>query len=156
VFEDPSGSIVFGRVSSNVLYAGFKGSLSAGVGMAFADRLLTLAKSGSTVRYFADASSLTAYDVLARSAFVRAVLSERRRFIEIVLLTWVGGVSAATQAFADAIGQPLDILTQADEFRTRLVRAAPTAELQLDPRAWVSAGSCSAAAARDKPFSPTR
>ena len=74
-------------------------------------RLHALVTDVSSLRYFSDASALESYDLLARSAFARVVLANRRRFDEIVFLTWAEGVSSTARALVAVLGEPIEILT---------------------------------------------
>jgi len=94
----------------------------------FATRLGALVAQSQAICLFCDRSELKYYDLLARSAFARVVLSHRRRFTSIVILTW-----------ATTLWEPIEILTEADVFETRLLRKAPLAMRKLDPKTWFSA-----------------
>src|SRR5688500_12704903 len=99
-----------------------------------ASHLKKVAAGVPSLRYFSDVSALRTYDLLARSAVTRVMLANRRRFAEIVILTWAEGINAAERAFAAALGEPIEILTDPTEFEMRLVRAAPLAKQTLDPK----------------------
>jgi hypothetical protein len=77
--------------------------------------------------FLADASALTQYDLVARSALVRVVLTNRHKFNSIVLLSWQTGISPATRALFDVLGPPSEALTDSNEFALRLLRLAPAA-----------------------------
>lgn len=127
LLSDKSGSISFGWVGQNVYLSRFSGVISDSLGGAHVSRLQAILEGVAEVRYFSDARDVTSYDLLARSAFVRVVLTHRKRFKELVVLTWAEGLSAASQAFASAIGEPLVLLTSQSEFDRRLTLAAPRA-----------------------------
>jgi hypothetical protein len=127
VMQDEGGAIHVGWVAPGVLFARLTGGLSAKLGAEFAAHLARLAESVPSLAYYSDASALTRYDLLARSAFVRVVMSQRKKFAEIVLLTWADGVSSTTKAFTAVIGEPITILTHAAAFESRLQRVAPMA-----------------------------
>ncbi len=129
---DREGSVAVGWVAQGVLYARFAGGLSADLGVKFATRLQAFVEEVPSLRYFADAGALKHYDLLARSAFVRVVLANRRKFAAIVLLTWAEGISPTSTAFASVIGEPIDIVTNQIEFETRLLRVAPLARQKVD------------------------
>ncbi len=131
VFEDGEGAVTVGWVGPSVLYARYRGSLSAEVGNALANTLRSLVAQQPSVQYFADASKLESYDLVARSAFVRVVLAERRRFKQITMLTWQAGITSSATAFVEAIGEPIELLTDAELFEARLCRAAPNARGEL-------------------------
>jgi hypothetical protein len=136
LLRDDDGSVVLGWVGNGVLYARFEGSLSAAVGAAFAARLEAHAADVPAFEYFSDGSALASFDLRARSAFFRVVLTHRPKFMAIVMLTWAGGISSTARAFAEAVGDHVDILTGAPEFHVRLRAAAPHALRSLDPSTW--------------------
>ncbi|HEX3852887.1 MAG TPA: hypothetical protein VHW01_18115 [Polyangiaceae bacterium] len=136
VLSDDEGSVTLGWVAEDVFYTRFTGGLSATIGMAHAARLRDLLAGVSSLSYFADSSALSHYELLARSAFARLILENRRKFSELVMLTWSVGVSHAGSAFATAVGDPITLLTDARDFEQRLVAAAPLAKQRLDPRMW--------------------
>ena len=74
-------------------------------------------------------SRLTHYDLQAR----RVLLEHRVRFAKLVMLTWSGGLSAASRAFAAAIGEPCELLTNEATFQAKLFAAAPQARFRLEP-----------------------
>src|SRR5579859_5883914 len=137
VIGDAEGSATLGWVADGVFYARFVGGLSAKIGVKYAARLQELVNQVSSLQYFSDASALQTSDLLARSAFTRVVLANRRKFTSIVLLTWPDGITQVTRAFAAAIGEPVDVLTDPLQFEKRLIHAAPLAKHKLDPKAWV-------------------
>jgi hypothetical protein len=139
---DDNGSVAFGWVGPGVFYARFTGDLSAKLGSAYVTRLKSMLSTVQTVRYFADASALQSYDLLARSAFVRFVLANRRVFASMITLTWSAGIDAAARKYADTLGGFVDILTDAHDFDTRLLQAAPLARRKLDPKTWVRRALC--------------
>jgi hypothetical protein len=136
VFGDEQGLVAIGWVGDGVLYARFVGGLSSSVGAAFARQLQGFISQTPSLQYFADASALTHYDLLARSAFVRVVMAHRRQFTAITILTWAEGVSSASNAFAAVIGDAVSVLVDSKEFESRLLRAAPLAKQKIDPKKW--------------------
>lgn len=134
---DSDGTIVFGWAARSVLYARFEGGLSAQGGHTYATRLGTLIAQSQTISFFCDSSCLQHYDLLARSAFVRAVLSNRRKFTSLTMLAWPGGISPAIQTLIETLGDPIEVLTDGDAFEARLMKAAPMARRKLDPKTWV-------------------
>jgi hypothetical protein len=134
IIEDDSGSVTIGWVGDAVLYCRYTGALTAELGARHAQRLQALIGAVESVRYFADASRLQQYDLLARSAFVRLVLANRRKFKSIVLLTWSAGISPVTEGVSQAMGGGTEILTDASAFEAKLLAAAPLAKLKLDPK----------------------
>jgi len=125
--SDQTGSVALGWIARDVYYARFTGALSARLGGEQNHRMLEALETCSTLRYFSDSRALTSYDLLARSAFVRLVLANRKKFADIVILTWSGGISSTTEAFKVAIGEPVAVLTDSSEFERRLIAATPRA-----------------------------
>jgi len=136
VLSDAEGSVTLGWVAEDVFYTRFTGGLSATIGMAHAARLRDLLAGVSSLSYFVDSGTLSHYELLARSAFARLILENRRKFSELVMLTWSVGATHAGAAFATAVGEPITLLTEAREFEQRLVAVAPLAKQRLDPRMW--------------------
>lgn len=130
--SDQYGSISVAWVGEGVLYARFENKISADVGERYAAQLVAMIRDMEGVRYFADSRKLANYDILARSAVVRAVLANRRRFSSIVVLTWAGGVGPISRTFASAIGDSIEYVTEADQFEARLLEAAPSAKRELE------------------------
>jgi hypothetical protein len=139
ILQDSEGSVTMGWVGDGVFYARFVDGLSAGVGMAHVKRLQELIGGVPSLSYFSDASGLNRYDLVARSAFARLVLENRRKFSALVMLTWSAGATPAAAAFVAAVGNPVTLLTDATEFDKLLVAAAPLARQRLDPRTWARA-----------------
>lgn len=133
VVSDNDGSITRGWVGNGVYYACFVGGLSAHLGLAHVARLREILSQVDSLTYFADAHALAHYDLLARSAFVRLLLENRKRFSLVVVLSWSGEVTAATEAFTAAVGSVVTIVREADEFEKLLSRAAPFANQMLSP-----------------------
>jgi hypothetical protein len=136
VLSDDEGSVTLGWVADDIFYTRFTGGLSATTGMAYAVRLRDLLSGVSSLSYFADAGTLSHYELLARSAFTRLILENRRKFSNLVMLTWSVGASQAGEAFAAAVGSPINLLTDARDFEQRLLAVAPLAKQRLDPRMW--------------------
>jgi hypothetical protein len=133
---DRHGTVTLGWLTDSVLYARFSGELSASLGQAYAARLHALVRAESSIRYFADASALEQYDLLARSAFVRVVLANRPKFASLTILTWSEGLGLAAQRFAASL-QSAEMVTDGKEFERRLFQFAPHAKQKLDPNTWV-------------------
>lgn len=129
---DDHGSVTLDWVADGVLFARSEGSLSAQLGGAFARALQTQLQNATLVHYFGDASRLDQYDLLARSAFMRVVLADRKKFQSFTLLTWAEGVSSVAQKFAELMGPSAAVLTDRADFDRRLLRMAPGARVVLD------------------------
>jgi hypothetical protein len=136
-FGDSEGSIVLGWVTDGILYGRVTGGLSAGLGSEYAARIQAFATEAGRLRYYCDASRLEHYDLLARSAFVRAVMANRRAF-ELLLICMPGnGLNPVEKAFVAVLGGGVDIIFDAGDFESRLYRAAPIARQHLDPKTWL-------------------
>lgn len=125
LISDAEGAISFGWLEPKVFYSRFSGKLSTILGATHLQALEKAVDAGSSIHYFADSSELSSYDLLARSAYVRLLLSSRRRFAELVILTWSEGLSRGGQALAASVGEPLEILESRIEFERRLAASAP-------------------------------
>ncbi len=133
--RDHEGSAFVGWAGDSVVYARIEGGLSAELGARFAAQVEKLVAGVSGVHYFADSSRMTRYDLLARSAFVRVVLANRRRFQAFTFLIWPDEVSPAARAFASALGGNVELCQDLGEFEQRLVRRAPLARYRIEPNA---------------------
>jgi hypothetical protein len=130
--EDRQGAIAYGWIAPRVCYARFVGSLSAELGSSFVHALEGLVREVPALAYFADASALREYDLLARTRLRRFVQAERSKFATLVVLTWSEGVSSATRAFAAALGEPVELIADPLDFERALSNVAPRA--WSDPR----------------------
>jgi hypothetical protein len=131
--RDHEGSIFVGWAGDSVVYMRAEGGLSAELGARFAAHLEKLVVGVSGVHYFADSSRMTRYDLLARSAFVRVALANRRRFESFTFLIWPDEVSPAAQAFASALGGEVVLCQELGAFEQRLLRHAPLARHRIEP-----------------------
>lgn len=125
MLEDQKGAIAYGYVAPRVFYARFVGRLSAELGDSYVDELAAAVGQVPALAYFADASALSEYDLAARTRFSRFVANRRVKFASLVILTWAGACSAAARAFADALGEPVQILTEPLEFERALANVVP-------------------------------
>jgi hypothetical protein len=129
---DEGGSVAVGWVGGGVLFVRITGALSAELGAVYATELADMVARAPEVHLFGDMSGLTHYDLLARSAFVRVVLADRRRFRSITILTWLIGVGPAAHMMIDTLGPSTSVLTSRSDFESRLLLAAPLARQVLD------------------------
>jgi hypothetical protein len=138
MLEDQKGAIAYGYVAPRVFYARFVGQLSAELGARYVEELDAAVGRVRALAYFADASALSEYDLAARTRFSRFVASRRVKFSSLVILTWVGGSNPAARAFADALAEPVQILTEPLEFERALANVAePPARLVIElPQVW--------------------
>lgn len=138
MLEDQKGAIAYGYVAPRVFYARFVGQLSAKLGANYVDQLDLAVGQVPALAYFADASALREYDLVARTHFARFVANRRVKFASLVILTWAGGIGPAARAFADALGEPVQILTEPFEFERALANVAPSpARLLIElPQVW--------------------
>jgi hypothetical protein len=131
--HDAEGSVTLGWAGDSVLYAYATGGLSAEVGVRLATQIQTLVSGFSGVHYFCNAVNVTRYDLLARSAFVRMALANRRRFASFALLVWPAAVSPAMNAFTEALGENVKLFRDASDFERCLLELAPFARHRIEP-----------------------
>lgn len=141
--HDAEGSVMLGWAGDCVAYARVDGGLSAALGARLASQVQTLVGGFSGVHYFCDAANLTRYDLLARSAFVRMALANRRCFASFSLLIWPVAVSPAANAFTAALGESVTLFHDSSDFERRLLELAPLARHRIEP---VNAGRFESAA----------
>jgi hypothetical protein len=146
LLSDNDGSVVFGWVADGVLFTRFMGGLNAETGYIYATRLSSLVGPAQSIIFFCDSSELKNYDLLARSAFARVILSSRRKFTSLVMLTWAEGPSPTSRALAASLGEPIELLTSVNAFEARLARQAPLVSRKLDPKTWVTVDRATASA----------
>jgi len=133
LITDKLGSMTFASVAPNVCLSRAEGHISPALGAAQIQRLDAALQDHDKVRYFCDARGIKSYDLLARSALVRFLLSHRKRFSAICMLVSAEDMSMALQAFRAAIGEPLVLTANASEFARHLAMAAPDAAASLAP-----------------------
>ncbi|HEX5098596.1 MAG TPA: hypothetical protein VFV94_03820 [Polyangiaceae bacterium] len=136
VLEDDEGSVAVGWAGTSVIYAMVDGSLTAELGARYAEHVQEMVRGVTGIQFFADAALMTRYDLLARSAFVRMALANRRSFDAFTFLTWPDAVSTAAKAFAGALGENVTMCTVLADFEGRLLRAAPLARQRINPANW--------------------
>ena len=136
VLEDDEGSVAVGWAGDSVIYAMVDGGLTAKLGARYAEHVQELVRGKTGIQYFADGALMTRYDLLARSAFVRMALANRRSFDAFTFLTWPDGVSPAAKAFAGALGDNVTMCAVLADFEGRLLRAAPLARQRINPANW--------------------
>lgn len=141
VLSNSNGSVALGWVAHHVYYARFVGSLSAELGRAHLARLENALSGTHSLAYFADASALGSYDLLARSALVRLILKHRGKLPSVVMLALAGGITARTEAFAAALGGAVQIVHDPAEFEKLLARAAPRWRKVIEPAVAAQASS---------------
>src|SRR5690606_22430083 len=123
--REPEGSVLFGWLAPGVFFARFAGRLSATMNEAQIGALQRAVDSTSSLRYFADCSQLTAYDLMARAAFVRVIVNNRHKFQEVVVWDWSGSPTQNGKTLAQTIGEPVTICHDRAPFEARLALAAP-------------------------------
>jgi hypothetical protein len=125
IAEDTWGAVAYGFIVPRVLYTRFVGQLSAELGARYVERLNTLVAQLPSLAYFADASALSSYDGTARKGFLRFALDHRRKLASIVMLTWSGGLTPSSRAFAATMGEPICLLDDPSEFDRLLANLVP-------------------------------
>ena len=138
MLEDQQGAIAYGYVAPRVFYARFVGRLSAELGTSYVHQLEAAVGEEPALAYFADASALTQYDLIARTRFARFVVNRRAKFASLVILTWAEGVSPAARAFAASLGGGVQVLTEPLDFERTLANVAPLPERWVTelPQVW--------------------
>jgi hypothetical protein len=131
--RDAEGSVTLGWAGDSVIYASMAGGLSADLGTRFARELSSLVAGFSGIHYFADGAQLTRYDLLARSAFVRVALANRRSFASFTLRVWPQAVSPGARALTEALGDNVTLCHDAPDFERRLLELAPLARYRIEP-----------------------
>ncbi len=125
MLEDQQGAIAYGYVAPRVFYARFVGRLSAELGTHYVNQLEVAVGRVPALAYFADESALREYDLLARTRFARFVANRRVKFASLAILTWAESVGPAARAFAESLGEPVDLFTDPLEFESALANVAP-------------------------------
>ena len=125
MLEDKQGAIAYGYVAPRVFYARFVGRLSAELGTSYVRELELAVGQVPALAYFADASALREYDLIARTRFASFVVNRRVKFASLVILTWPQHDGRAASAFAETLGEPVDILTDPLDFELALGNVAP-------------------------------
>jgi hypothetical protein len=134
VISDEQGSIAIGWVGPGVLFSRSSGGISAEVGSTHAARIQSFADESPSVSFFIDASRVKGYDLLARSAFVRVLMANRRKFCDLVLLTFSASATPAEESMVRVVGEPFDLLRLPAMFDDRLLAVAPHARQLLERR----------------------
>lgn len=125
MLEDQKGAIAYGYVAPRVFYARFVGRLSAELGTNYVRQLEAAVGQVPALAYFADASALSEYDLIAWTRFAQFVTHRRVKLASMVILTWAAGIGPAARSFADSLGEPVQILTDPLEFERGLTNVAP-------------------------------
>lgn len=133
ILRDAEGSATLGWAGDSVVYAVVERSFSAELGVRFAGALQALVAGLTGVHYFCDAGAVTRYDLLARSAFVRVALANRRRFASFTLLTFPAADNPAAQSLVTALGENVTLCRDSEDFERRLLAMAPLARYRIDP-----------------------
>jgi hypothetical protein len=134
VMSDAQGSVAIGWVGPGVLFSRASGGISAEVGTAHAARIQSFADESPRVSFFIDGSRVKSYDLLARSAFVRVLMANRRKFCDLVLLTFATSPTPAEESMVRVVGEPFDLLRVPATFEDRLLAVAPHARQLLELR----------------------
>lgn len=133
VVSDEVGSIVVGWVAPGVLYARFSGDLTAALATRYALRLRRFVNEVTSLRYFVDTSSLERSELTARSTLARFIFENRKKFDSLVSLAWAADSTSDSSSLSvektlsTALEDSVLLLTDAEDFLTRLMRAAPLA-----------------------------
>ncbi|HEX2873730.1 MAG TPA: hypothetical protein VHP33_20885 [Polyangiaceae bacterium] len=125
MLEDKEGAIAYGYVAPRVFYARFVGRMSAELGTSYVRQLELAVGQVPALAYFADASALREYDLIARARFASFVVNRRVKFASLVILTWPQHDGAAASSFAQTLGEPVDVFTDPLDFELALGNVAP-------------------------------
>jgi hypothetical protein len=125
MLEDKQGAIAYGYVAPRVFYARFVGRLSVELGTSYVRQLELAVGQVPALAYFADASALREYDLSARARFASFVVDRRVQFASLVILTWPHHDGRTASAFAQTLGEPVDIFTDPLDFELALGNVAP-------------------------------
>jgi len=142
VLNDREGAVVAGWVANGIFYAQFVEYLTGPLGMRFASRFEQhLLINSGPVSLYADCASLDSYDLTARDAWTRVMVSQRRLLAPSLFLARTRLVELGLRAIAAMLRPGLiEVVTSQSEFVARLDKAAPDAWRALrNPRAWVPA-----------------
>jgi hypothetical protein len=125
LISDKTGSMAFGWLAPDVYYMRVSGDISPQLAATQLMRVEVALENRAQIHFFSDCAEVKSYDLLARSAFARFLLTHRKRFAEIVVLASAEGRSTDGQALASAVGEPLVLLVSASDFMKRLDSRAP-------------------------------
>jgi hypothetical protein len=124
MLEDQEGAIAYGYVAPRVFYSRFVGQLSATLGSNYVAELDAAVGQVPALAYFADASALREYDLMAQAHFARFVADRRVKFASLVILTWAEALAPTARAFADSLGDRVQVLACPLEFERALTNVA--------------------------------
>ena len=124
MLEDKQGAIAYGYVAPRVFYARFVGRLSAELGTTYVHQLEQAVGQVPALAYLADASALRDYDLIARTRFASFVVNRRVKFASLVILTSPENAGSLS-AFAETLGEPVDVFTDPLDFERALGNVAP-------------------------------
>ncbi|HET9930895.1 MAG TPA: hypothetical protein VFQ35_09420 [Polyangiaceae bacterium] len=127
VVQDAEGLVTWAWLSPGVLYARYEQTLSADVSAAVVAALTDQVARVESFELYVDASKLVAYELKARSSFVSFVREHRKRCTALALLPWKAEAPFITPAALDSLGQPTEIVADANDFGLRLLRVVPAA-----------------------------
>jgi hypothetical protein len=122
-----AGSIRLGWVTERVLYARLRGEMSPELGALHGAKLHGMTALSSCIRYFVDASALTAYDARVRDAFASFVLARPYLFSSITILITNNEILRTAEPLVDLFGDILFVTTERMSFERRLFFDAPCA-----------------------------
>jgi hypothetical protein len=125
MLEDQKGAIAYGYVAPRVFYARFVGQLSATLNSNYVAELDAAVGQVPALAYFADASALREYDLIARAQFARFVAERRLKFASLVILTWAEAIGPRARVLADLLGERVQVLTCPLEFERALTNVVP-------------------------------
>jgi hypothetical protein len=130
---DSDGTITLGWIAESVLWARFSGHLSGSLSEQYVAELERRLVGARRIRFFVDASALSSFDLLGRTAALRVLLTNRQRLASVCMLNWRGGTSPLGHSIASAMGGSMQAVTQRPIFEALLQQQAPLAGLRIQP-----------------------
>jgi hypothetical protein len=148
VISDGRGTVVMGFLAAGVYYLRFLDEIVSGLGIRCASQIRKDLADTTAVACFFDVASTEGGDFAARSAVVRALLSNRRRLTSVATLVATGPVVAKARALVSIPGCAAHVVTSADTFLAQMLEVAPLAQTKLPPARSVPAARSVRPAAR--------
>lgn len=127
IISDKAGAAWFACAGPGVYLARFSGHLSTQLASGHLSSMEAAMVGTKSFRYFLDASTLTGFDIEARSKFIRTLRANRAKLGEIVVLGGSGERAARAGPLIESLGQPLVVTHQVSDFQRRLIAASPGA-----------------------------
>jgi hypothetical protein len=127
-FSDARGTVLLGWIAEGILYSRFERTITARLAARFAHRFSELVAGSVGTRYFSDSSAVVHYEPRAFAFISDAMLSNRLRFVRIVVRPRTDTVATGKGTFSEAL-PGLEHITSEAEFVAELRAAAPRGAL---------------------------